>query len=392
MSLAYGAGFTWSKRTQRWTATDSYFAAKLIEFAEPTTRQKIDQEEAQRLARLAASRATDSDIPIPAPEGFNYMPFQRAGIAYALGRPAALIADEMGLGKTMQALGVINCLSLTANVLVVCPASLKINWQRECKRWLTNKRLAVGIATASHWPRRHGLLERDHGQLVIVNYDILERYQQQIQATAWDILILDECHYIKNPDAQRTKLAQQIKATRRLLLTGTPICNRPRELWPLIHFLDPQTWSNKQHFTSRYCAAVDTAYGRDDKGASNLEELQERLRGSLMVRRLKSEVLTELPPKRRQMIELPAIAAMLETEHRAQEQYKAVVAELRQQIQQAAVAEDDAAYRESAKALRKAEFTAGIAELARVRHLTALAKVPAVIEHLARLPGIPAPR
>jgi SWI/SNF-related matrix-associated actin-dependent regulator 1 of chromatin subfamily A len=176
-----------------------------------------------------------------------------------------------------------------------------------------------------------------------------------------------------------------IRARRKLFLTGTPICNRPRELWPIISFLDPVTWAHKGQYQQRYCAVADTGFGRDDSGAANLDELQERLRGSLMVRRLKSEVLTELPAKRRQTIWIPAVADAIAREQEVLSRHGAELEALKARIAAAEADEDEAAYREAVKEMRQAEFAGGIAEIARARHETALAKVPAVISDTREL-------
>ena len=249
-------------------------------------------------ATVAQSRATDAEIEIPVPAGLSYLPFQRAGIAFAASRKACLIADEMGLGKTVMTCGLINLIEPNSRVLVVCPASLKINWEREASRWLVNN-LTIGIATASEWP---------DSQLVIVNYDVLGRHQDEIDIE-WDLVVFDEAHYLKNPRAKRTKLGLSIRAKRKLMLTGTPAINRPVELQPLVGYLHPE-FSDFWSFAKRYCDAKKNRWGWDIGGVSHPEELQERLRGTVMIRRLKEDVLPELPPKRRQVIVVPATGGM----------------------------------------------------------------------------------
>ena len=265
-----------------------------------------ERDQAETTSRQA-SRATDADVDVPRPSGLDYLPYQRAGIAYAMVRPAVLIGDEMGLGKTIQAIGIINADPTIQKVLVVCPASLKINWARELAKWLVRP-ASVAIANGA-FPA---------ADIVVVNYDVLKKHSEAIQSRAWDMLVVDECHYIKNPKAQRTTLALGIKARRRVFLTGTPICNRPAELWTLVQSLDPsglgRSWRG---FHERYAGAfqhyVRTGRGSkmiwDVSGASNLDELQDRLRASVMVRRLKKDVLTELPPKRRVVRELARTGA-----------------------------------------------------------------------------------
>ena len=114
---------------------------------------------AERVERRVASRATDVDVRIPAPDGLEYMPFQKAGIHYASAHAHTLIADQMGLGKTIQAIGLINLDASINRVLVVCPASLKLNWERELTKWLvrgrTIPRSGGGECHGTGWGRRH---------------------------------------------------------------------------------------------------------------------------------------------------------------------------------------------------------------------------------------------
>lgn len=265
--------------------------------------------ENKRQAALDASRAQDADVVIPVPNGLAYLPYQRAGIAYAADHVNTLIADEMGLGKTIQAIGTSNMLPDAESILIVCPATIKINWQREWLKWDT-KALTVGIASSKFVPDT---------QVVIVNYDILEKLGETLRSRKWDILIADECHKCKNPKTKRTQFllgkytwqpehrqwntdVPPIDATHRLFLTGTPIVNRPVELWPMVRVMDPQGLGRyKSKFEQRYCGAHFNGYGFERGGATNLPELQERLRASFMVRRLKMDVLKELPPKRYQV-------------------------------------------------------------------------------------------
>ncbi len=278
--------------------------------------QAID--EAERKAKASAeadSRATDNAaIELPVPEGLAYLPYQRAGIAYALERQGVLFGDEMGLGKTVQAIGTINADESIQKVLVICPAGLKLNWYRELKRWLTRS-LSIQVVNGKGW------IDAD---ILVVAYTMLEKHHTTIHSTSWDLVIADEIHNIKNPDAQRTqeiagrparaakgKYAAtlpkpSLNARRKLGLSGTPMVNRPIELYSTISWLRPDLWPANKRFSyaMRYCNAHQNSYGWDFSGSSHLDELQHSLRQNCMVRRLKKDVLTELPPKRRQVIEL----------------------------------------------------------------------------------------
>ena len=333
----------------------------------------------QRSMTLRASAAEDSDINIPVPDGLDYLPYQRAGIAFALGRTGTLIADEMGLGKTIEALGVLNADLDVQRVLIVCPATLKLNWARECERWLTRE-FEIGVAGKSY---------PADADVVIVNYDILGKWQTELRAQTWDVLIADECHYVKNRDAKRTKRLFKLKAKRQLFLTGTPILNRPAELFSIASHLCPDEFGHFWTYAKKYCAPIQTNFGWDTSGASNLDELHENLRGTIMVRRTKDQVLKELPPKRRQVIELNSDSAskLIEAEREAWARHREQLGRLKQASR--LPVEGDAHPKAAAPELsdgERAELRKGVAEafgeLSKLRHSTALAKVPMVIEHI----------
>lgn len=357
---------------------------------EATWWQQLDADTvATRNEAIAASQRASSNAELKIAEGQTYMPFQKAGIEYALAHAGVLIADEMGLGKTIQAIGVVNNDETIKRALVICPASLKINWQREFVRFLARD-LSVGIAGES-WPQT---------DIVIVNYDVLKKYKPAIDAVAWDALICDEAHYLKNRKTLRGQMvfgrAQRkgesdgtalapIKARRMLMLTGTPIINRPVELHPIISALHPR-WSNFFAFAKRYANATQTRWGWDFGGAANLEELQRELRATCMVRRLKADVLTELPAKIRQVVELPPtpeIEALVEAELEAYEQHEAELDELRDRVEQAEAARDtdETTYQIAVTALRDATQVA-FESMSEQRKLLAIAKTPLVVAHL----------
>lgn len=229
------------------------------------------EEAAKQEAAKAASKAVDADVEIPAPDGLAYLGYQKAGVAFALARPGTLIADEMGLGKTIQAIGVINADPKIQKVCIICPASLKINWHRELSKWLVRP-LTVGIVEPDCWPTT---------DIAIVNFDIIHKYEKRASFW-WDLLVIDEAHYLKSQTARRTKhilgykpSAKAVKAAadpdatetqrknaqgrtpiparRKLFMTGTPIVNRPQEIFPLIHNLCPTEFPDFFRFAKRYC-------------------------------------------------------------------------------------------------------------------------------------------
>lgn len=397
------AGWWWDPTGQRcgvpktWWTPHQDRAAKLAQWATDDCRAELEAVEAVRQEALVASRATDAAVDIPLPEGLELLPFQRAGVAYAAERSACLIGDEMGLGKTVQALALVNLHPEIQRVLIICPASLRLNWAREARKWL-HRPMAVDVLTSTH-------VQPDlFAQLVVVNYDILAKAAPFLRQVEWDLLVVDEAHYCKNLDTKRAQQVLQLawqceekagrsgksslvpvapRAKRRLFLTGTPVLNKPMELWPLLHLLDPVAWPKFWGFGLRYCAGFQGRWGWDFTGASNLDELQERLRSTIMVRRLKSEVLTELPAKRRQVIELEPNGAtgLVQSGWDSYRQHQEALEALRYQVQLAKVSESEEEYRQAVDALREGVRVA-FTEMARVRHEEAVAKLPLVISHL----------
>lgn len=244
---------------------------------------------------LAASKAesASSDFSCPCPDGLAYLPYQLAGIEFAASRQNTLIADEMGLGKTIQALGVVNYCR-HRSVLIVCPASLKLNWARECAKWLVDSKLTIGIAEGNKLPST---------DIVIINYDILGRHIDALRSRKFELIVRDEAHYLKNPKAARTITGWSIWGTQELYLTGTPMPNKVIDGQLLAERLDAEKF-HFWRFARRYCDAYEGKYGWDFSGAKNLEELNQELRLSGMLARRKKDVLSELPDKQYQVLEI----------------------------------------------------------------------------------------
>lgn len=356
---------------------------------------------AAKAEAIAASRATDSNVEIPCPEGLAYLGYQKAGIAFGMAKPAALIGDEMGLGKTIQAIGILNLMPTARRVLVVCPASLKLNWRRELLKWSVVER-EVTVADSTFCPDRDGV--------TIINYDVLHKHEKFLRSVDWDLIVCDEAHYLKEPNSRRTQMVfgraekkaraatakskakdavpalEPLKAKRRILLTGTPIANRPVELFPLISFLDPAAFPLKGFFkyAMRYCGAHNNGFGWDFSGSSNLDELQDRLRSTIMVRRLKKDVLTELPPKRRQVIEFPSegkLARFAEDEREAYEEREDEIADLHAAVELAKASDNPDEYVRAVENLRKG-IAAIFSAISAMRRELAEAKTELCIEHI----------
>lgn len=378
------AGFRWDPKVKAWWTEDPIKALRL-EFAgsedvKKTIHDAIEAKRKTEQKSLEQSRATDATIDIPSPEGLEYLPYQKAGIQYALSRDATLIGDEMGLGKTIQAIGVINALPETQRTLVICPASLKLNWKQELDKWLV-KPYMTKVAKGSYCPSFKDNI------VTIVNYDILKRHHELLCSIDWDIMIIDEVHYLKNYKAQRTKFVfggkniKPITAKRRLYLTGTPISNRPIELFPILKSINKKEWGNWVKFVETYCNGYRTDWGWEVGGASNLDELQDRLRATCMIRRLKVDVLKDLPSKRRQVIQIESgkNKDLIEHERKVIQENQQTIKKLKDSVEKAKITGTQDEYDSAVRALRQANSVM-FTEIAKARHDVALAKVPFVID------------
>ena len=226
-------------------------------------------------------------------------PHQIEGIAFLLGRRRALLADDMGLGKTRQSVLAMVEAEAEGPYLVICPASVKRNWAREIQLVLpTAEPAVVGPAP---------LPSTDFRDWVIINYEILGKHLEGLLAFEWKGVVFDEAHYLKNHQSQRSRNATKlVKAIQHEpvvhALTGTPMTNRPRDLFPLLRLMNHPLGKSFLSFAKRYCDAYQGDFGLVADGASNIEELTVQLHG-VMLRRTKNEVL-DLPPKVRTWLDV----------------------------------------------------------------------------------------
>ncbi len=223
---------------------------------------------------------------------------QVEGVGFLLGRRRAILADDMGLGKTRQSVLAMVEAEPIGPWLVVCPASVKHNWAREI-------RLALG-ETETYVVGPKPPPEPGFAGWVIVNYDLLKRDIDALVAHEFTGLVFDEGHYLKNHRTLRSRLSRRLVIDRDPVvhvLTGTPLTNRPRDLFPLLQLVGHSLGQSFLAFAKRYCDAHRNDYGYwVTAGASHVEELAVQLQG-IMLRRSKDDVL-DLPPKQRTWIEV----------------------------------------------------------------------------------------
>jgi hypothetical protein len=249
--------------------------------------QEVREQHAHAAGLVALSCATDSALEVHGLGG-ELKPFQRAGVAYLLAQRRAFLADEQGLGKTIEAIATLEADGAYPAV-VVCPASLKLNWMRELQRWLPGRSARM----------LNGAAERGAvapAEITVVNYDIVAARIDALTALAPRALVIDESHYCKNPGAKRTQAVHRLAAAVPpdglvLALTGTPVINRPPELISQLRIL-----GRLGDFGS------GAQFGKRFRGPDAHHRLHWHLRARCFARRLKADVLPQLPPKTRAVV------------------------------------------------------------------------------------------
>ncbi|RWS25243.1 SWI/SNF subfamily A-like protein [Leptotrombidium deliense] len=229
--------------------------------------------------------------------------FQKEGVQFGISRNGrVLIADDMGLGKTVQALALSCWYREDWPLLIMCPSSLRYQWRKSILFWVDGvKEHHVAVVDKAN-------MDVSQSCIVIISYDLLTRFKTKLDSK-FQFVIADESHYIKSDSAQRTKNAVKImkSAKRLVLLSGTPALSRPLELFTQINALDSRIFASKTDFGFRYCNGRTTKWGNDFRGASNEVELKILLESTIMIRRLKKDVLDQLPTKRRVKVVLPIV-------------------------------------------------------------------------------------
>lgn len=301
-----------------------YAAVQFAEQGTPRARAKLKG----ITDEIDASWLLDSRRSVRSPQGFELRPFQRASVAYALRRTNTLVGDQPGLGKTPIAVCFANEIQ-AARVLVICPASIRLQWVRRIREW-----------TVMPWPYivypvlsgRHGV--HPTAEWTVVSYDLARTpaIGRALAQGRYDLLILDEAHYIKTSDSERTRAifgdhtgwmrravrnekghvsghekifeALAARSQRILALTGTPLPNRPREAYTLAKGLnfDAIDWMSEVHFKERFNPLARITGSRRDgslyqfnrEEVGRLGEFNARLRANFMVRHLKRDVLPQL--------------------------------------------------------------------------------------------------
>jgi SWI/SNF-related matrix-associated actin-dependent regulator 1 of chromatin subfamily A len=310
------------KVAKKWVILDSYFAQKMAddklytEIPKKVWVEKLlaDKEKAYHIWGKVFDHEELHDFWLPKAaiikdntvkdvvlnyDKYSHRPpleHQKEAIQKLVENKKFILADDMGLGKTTST--IIAALETGAKkVLIICPATLKINWKREIENYSDR---SIFISEGKSFSTEH--------DFVIINYDIIKNFhdtkkkdESQIIDAHFDLVVVDEAHYIKNPTAQRTKLINDIakRVDRLWLLTGTPMTSRPMDYFNLLNLIESPVAKNWMAYAIRYCSGYQFNVGGrkvwNVTGSSNLEELRDRTVG-LVLRRLKENVL-DLPEK-----------------------------------------------------------------------------------------------
>lgn len=281
-----------------WLARESYMddvrkRAQAIIDNDPAHIEHLKEKVVNKkeLVRLSTAISSDSNFEMP-PEfghGKTLYPYQLVAAEF-LERAGgcAMISDTVGLGKTIEALTYLQNHPEERPAVIVCPKSVRLNWYNECYSWLSTDDFVEVIGNKNDWM----------GDIIIINYDIVNKHLDKLNEINPQVLILDECHRVKSYKAKRTiaitELAERIP--HKILLSATNIMNRPSEFWTQLQIISPDKYNKKTFFSwhIKHCNAHKNQYGWDFSGHSNLEELAEDLK-SIMIRREEEDVFDDLP-------------------------------------------------------------------------------------------------
>ena len=339
--LAKNAGFRWESLNKVWYTYDDSVAYKLKDYIVDEAKP-VDVPESVR-----DSYAVDTEFLPPAPEGMFYRPYQRAGIEFMYKRESTLLADPPGTGKTIQVSGLLNTMYANKElegkrILVVSPASMTLTWERELHKWLiwnpsihtygSSKAKKYGIEVfkpdiSIFSYERLSSTYKDYYVIKEDNYGKKTLHLDQSVRFSYDVVILDEAHFCKSEESKRTMVSMAFasSAAKKVFMTGTPMLNRPIELWSLLSTLDGDTWDNRNKFATYFCNRhLEKIYYKPkghsfgdqpssarsknvwvENGAEHIDELNASLRSTVMIRRDKALVLSQLPEKTVQTVELP---------------------------------------------------------------------------------------
>jgi hypothetical protein len=252
-----------------------------------------------RLGELISGALGQRVDAIERPDGFagTLRPYQARGVGWLsfLGRLGlgACLADDMGLGKTAQLIGTMLADRTDTPTLVVCPTSVIGNWERELGRFAPGLRVLTHHGTQrTRTPKKFASQSGKH-DVVLTSYGTLARDVALVAGVGWGRLVLDEAQQVKNPHTAQARAVRQVRAGRRIAMTGTPVENRLSELWAVLEAVNPGLLGSARSFKERFAIPIER--DGDDEAAARLQ----RLTGPFVLRRLKTDrsIIDDLPDK-----------------------------------------------------------------------------------------------
>lgn len=252
---------------------------------DPEIIKSLADQERQAIESEGLREADDTQFESPLP----LFPYQRVGCRFIDTIKSGIIGDEVGIGKTLQAIALAESpVTEPGKILILCPAILKYQWENEFKKFLPTAAVQVIDGNAEERMDQW----KEDAKYYIANYELLLR-DSVISLRKWSMVIADEATRISNPRSKTAKALKNLATIRKVALTGTPLSNRPQEVWSIVDWVQPGYLGDYWHFINRYC--VKNEWG-SIVSYMNLDELKLKLK-RVMIRRMKKDVLTELPDK-----------------------------------------------------------------------------------------------
>jgi len=383
-------GFRWDNIRKAWVTKDDVLAYHFRKIADKQTSQWLWEEVGKviHLSQASTLPKEYKDFKFIAPEGLSYFEHQKVAILYSLKKRNILIADEMGMGKTIETIGMLNHSFVdrkdSSLILIVGPNIVKRFWKHEIEKWYIRKHKIMVIDSHVALDVEKVIDGGCHDLFVIVNYELLYKWNPIFEAILWDCLILDEAHHIKNPKAKKAKAilgdksedVYPLKAKRKIAITGTPIMNRPAELFNILRWLEVDIADSYISYIRKYCNAKQTQWGWkiEKNNDRQLSKLQDTLRYKVMIRRTKNQCA--FPIKMRQIIELPVDYL----DHSVEEIRKEIEI-LKAKMVLAKISFDDKTYLDNLRKLTQS-YKLAFAHLPAARKRIGTLKLPFIIEHL----------
>lgn len=289
-------GRAYDKNTHQWKVPVSQIQEVITKLyplgfqLDEATKKMYEAEQIRllKVRRIRDGQFKESELKALDDTKFPFYFYQKTGTGFIAVVESGLVGDQPGLGKTIQSLGA-TVVKGAKKVLIFCPVSMKKTWQEEINKWIPG---ATSTIVGGDVKARAKQWEEDT-TYYICNYHLLLRDLPQMKKFDWDFIIADEATTISNPKSKTSQNLKKIPAKRRIALTGTPLNNSVQDIWNIVDWIRPGYLGTYWQFVKEYC--MQDKFG-SITGYKNLQKLKEKLE-TLMIRRLKKDVLHELPPK-----------------------------------------------------------------------------------------------